>query len=306
MRGHGRVAADSTPEPRERNGRDPVRRGGPILEHLPLWRQRQHRVHLVAHLVHSTGIDYVLAVRRLRPQPALTNPATHGAWASSHALRGLYNTDHRAMLRPSPDVAVYSRTQALRLLAPVSPSLTPTDPRSEEGRDRHGHREQTDNQQCDANAVRSTTAHDEQHDPDGCEQAGENRVAPSEDTLPPGQHPPAFLSTAAEAAPDVAEAHHTHIVISSLSTVDARSKLAVMPLSRRGRDRRCWRPPAQIPACGTTALGSCLGFWRQSGRRARGAGCARWVAIGQRGASSAPRSSWSAGCDAEALRASAG
>ena len=28
----------------------------------------------------------------------------------------------------------------------------------------------------------------------------------------------------------------------------------------RGRDRPCGRPPAQIPACGTTALGSCLGL----------------------------------------------
>jgi hypothetical protein len=26
----------------------------------------------------------------------------------------------------------------------------------------------------------------------------------------------------------------------------------------RGRDRPYGRPPAQIPACGTTALGSCL------------------------------------------------
>jgi hypothetical protein len=24
----------------------------------------------------------------------------------------------------------------------------------------------------------------------------------------------------------------------------------------RGRDRRCWRPPAQIPACASNALGS--------------------------------------------------
>ena len=30
----------------------------------------------------------------------------------------------------------------------------------------------------------------------------------------------------------------------------------------RGRDRPCGRPPAQIPACGTTALGSCLGYER--------------------------------------------
>ena len=34
----------------------------------------------------------------------------------------------------------------------------------------------------------------------------------------------------------------------------------------RGRDRPCGRPPAQIPACGITALGSCLGFWRRSAR----------------------------------------
>ena len=30
-------------------------------------------------------------------------------------------------------------------------------------------------------------------------------------------------------------------------------------LLSRGRDRPCGRPPAQIPACGTTALGSYLG-----------------------------------------------
>jgi hypothetical protein len=32
----------------------------------------------------------------------------------------------------------------------------------------------------------------------------------------------------------------------------------------RGRDRPCGRPPAQIPACGTTALGSCLGYERRA------------------------------------------
>ena len=32
----------------------------------------------------------------------------------------------------------------------------------------------------------------------------------------------------------------------------------------RGRDRPCGRPPAQIPACATNALGSCLGFWREA------------------------------------------
>ena len=39
----------------------------------------------------------------------------------------------------------------------------------------------------------------------------------------------------------------------------------------RGRDRPCGRPPAQIPACGTTALGSCLGSWRR--KRTSGKGC---------------------------------
>ena len=39
----------------------------------------------------------------------------------------------------------------------------------------------------------------------------------------------------------------------------------------RGRDRPYGRPPAQIPACGITALGSHLGCWRQSARWARDA-----------------------------------
>jgi hypothetical protein len=39
----------------------------------------------------------------------------------------------------------------------------------------------------------------------------------------------------------------------------------------RGRDRPCGRPPAQIPACGTTALGSYLGW--VAVKRASGKGC---------------------------------
>jgi putative transposase len=39
----------------------------------------------------------------------------------------------------------------------------------------------------------------------------------------------------------------------------------------RGRDRPRGRPPAQIPACGTTALGSCLRFWLRSARSGRDA-----------------------------------
>jgi hypothetical protein len=64
----------------------------------------------------------------------------------------------------------------------------------------------------------------------------------------------------------------------------------------RGRDRRCWRPPAQIPACAANALGSCLGFWRRIVAEARGAGCGQLGAIGLRSVVSGPRSCVSVGC----------
>jgi hypothetical protein len=64
-------------------------------------------------------------------------------------------------------------------------------------------------------------------------------------------------------------------------------------------------PPAQIPACASNALGSCLGFWRQSGRRAKDAGCGVWVAIARQDAPCAPRSGRFAGYAAEAPAARA-
>jgi hypothetical protein len=42
--------------------------------------------------------------------------------------------------------------------------------------------------------------------------------------------------------------------------------LPQVPARRRGRDPGCPGPPAQNPACGTTAPGSHLGSWRQSDR----------------------------------------
>ena len=39
----------------------------------------------------------------------------------------------------------------------------------------------------------------------------------------------------------------------------------------RGRDRHCWRPPAQIPASGITALGSCYEYL--AANRLSGHGC---------------------------------
>ena len=49
----------------------------------------------------------------------------------------------------------------------------------------------------------------------------------------------------------------------------------------RGRDRPCERPPAQIPACGTTALGSYLGCERRSAFLDRGAGCGQGQPSGE-------------------------
>jgi Transposase IS116/IS110/IS902 family len=76
----------------------------------------------------------------------------------------------------------------------------------------------------------------------------------------------------------------------------------------RGRDGpsllRLGPPPAQIPAGAANALGSCLGFWRRSGRWARGAGCGHVVAIARQGGTSASRSVGCAGFGAAARSAS--
>ena len=56
----------------------------------------------------------------------------------------------------------------------------------------------------------------------------------------------------------------------------------------RGRDRPYGRPPAQIPASGTTALGSYLRFWRRSARPGRDAPRGFVVATESRIGSSAP------------------
>ena len=45
-----------------------------------------------------------------------------------------------------------------------------------------------------------------------------------------------------------------------------------------GRDRPCGRPPGQIPACGISAPGSCLGSWRRSARWGRDARCGQGAA----------------------------
>ena len=57
----------------------------------------------------------------------------------------------------------------------------------------------------------------------------------------------------------------------------------------RGRDRPYGRPPAQIPACGTTARGSCLRFWRRSAPPGRDASRGLAVATVSRSDPSAPR-----------------
>ena len=57
----------------------------------------------------------------------------------------------------------------------------------------------------------------------------------------------------------------------------------------RGRDSGYPEPPAQIPACGTTAPGSYLEFWRQTAVPARGAGFGDEEASVSRSGSSVPR-----------------
>jgi len=55
-----------------------------------------------------------------------------------------------------------------------------------------------------------------------------------------------------------------------------------------GRDRPCGRPPVQIPSCGTTAMGSCLGFWRRSACSGRDAAHEQAGATGSRCGSFVP------------------
>src|SRR5680860_854229 len=73
--------------------------------------------------------------------------------------------------------------------------------------------------------------------------------------------------------------------ISGGSDENALEKLSSCSIDR-GRDRPCGRPPAQIPACTASALGSCLGFERRSARWGRDASRGPVVAIGWRGGSS--------------------
>ena len=64
---------------------------------------------------------------------------------------------------------------------------------------------------------------------------------------------------------------------SSATVIDNRGEEAMVTDGHRGRDRPCGRPPAQIPACGITALGSCL--WVSGGEPLLG----EWVHSSRRG-----------------------
>jgi hypothetical protein len=72
--------------------------------------------------------------------------------------------------------------------------------------------------------------------------------------------------------------------------------------AKPGRDRPCGRPPGQIPACGTTAPGSCLGSWRRRPRWDKDAICGPGVATPLRSGRSGPRSCCGVGSGAEASR----
>src|SRR5438876_6023157 len=64
---------------------------------------------------------------------------------------------------------------------------------------------------------------------------------------------------------------------------------SMLGLEDRGRDGRCRRPPAQIPACASNALGSCLGYERRTALSAKDAGRGRAGSIELRGDTCAPR-----------------
>jgi len=78
-------------------------------------------------------------------------------------------------------------------------------------------------------------------------------------------------------------------VIASSTSGLLPSRLCLEDRGRDGSSLCCGLdpPPAQIPACTASALGSSLGFWRRTARRARDAGCGRAGAIEPRGGSSA-------------------
>ena len=89
---------------------------------------------------------------------------------------------------------------------------------------------------------------------------------------------PGFADANAASAASFASARSRMITLTSTPYFRAASacEISCEVTSRsRGRDgpSPCGLgpPPAQIPACGTTARGSCLGSWRQSARLARDA-----------------------------------
>ena len=88
--------------------------------------------------------------------------------------------------------------------------------------------------------------------------------------------------------------HARSKLISNPSDVMASAGMVV-----RGRDRSCERPPAQIPACTASALGSCLGYGRQIAPKATDAECERRAAIASRDDASASSSPARAGCGAQ-------
>ena len=105
----------------------------------------------------------------------------------------------------------------------------------------------------------------------------------------------AGTATASLPAPTRAAAHQRALAVIATARVTT-DRHRHRDHKSRGRDRPCGRPPAQIPACGTTALGSCLRFWRRSAPPGRDASRVVAVAIDSRSVSSGPSSTAPAGC----------
>jgi uncharacterized protein DUF222 len=101
--------------------------------------------------------------------------------------------------------------------------------------------------------------------------------SPPQPTGPPGTGPPgdltAWLASIKITTIPTGSCDHQH------ESAGYRPPESLRHLSR-GRDRPCGRPPAQIPACGITALGSYLGC--VAAKRASGNGCVMRVGGSQR------------------------
>lgn len=170
------------------------------------------------------GYNQDPAGRFLQPDPqpggsanAYTYTYTYGDPIFLKLSTGICGFDDDKRSRPYalPDMSKSSSgpVRCRPLLPTTSPTFTPTHPRSQERGDRDSHHEQREGQQRDPDAVCTTPAPYEKEHAARSKQTCHQRVAPEENALAPRQLPTPFLTTAPQAAHDIAKTHHLHIVL---------------------------------------------------------------------------------------------